>query len=590
VVYFALGVAQFEQGRFYDAVRQFSRTIELNPGKSRAKELLSLSYLNLGVEEYRNGRKTQALQQFESAVRVDPRNVKAYRNFAVILYETNRLSEAKENLLRGLRLEPKDKEMLSMLVQIYQQQKDFKGALDASEKLHKYYPNNIDIALQLAYLYRFNNEEQKAIVLYQNLLKPYPKEKRITDEFSELYVALSQYEQAIKIYEELLAKSPDSKAVYEDIARIYTEEKKYDEARIAYRKAFQGEQSDSARKDIYHRIAETYIKEGRQNLAAATYREALTQFTDDWDLHRSLALVCENIQPTDAIPIYRRMLETNVGNSYPYVRLGVVFSKLDSMGLAVEHFRKAIELGSRDPLPYYRLSEWSAGQGNIDTAITYEYQSVTRALQQISELKNALLSQLGKSKGRVSLSQTESMNQSGEELQAMQGLLRQGLDSLLRWEKPDILEADLKGFLQKYPGESVLIEYLGLLYEKEGRHDDALSTYKRLVKMDIKNKAGHLGMARIFEKTGRDEDAILAYQRALTIDSGEPQIYESLVRLYDHNGKTSQLADEWMLLAKRESKNAFLLKNLLFLLQRTGREKERMHIETLLKNATPSGE
>jgi Flp pilus assembly protein TadD len=583
-IHLALGVAHFEQAHFQDALKQFNRVLELDPDNSRAKQLLSLSRLNLGVEEYQNGRKTQALEHFESAVKVDPRNANAYRNLAVVLYETDQFVKAKEALLKGLKSEPGDKKMLQMLLQLCEHEKDFKGAQDAAENLHKYNPKDIDIALHLAYLYRFNNEADRAFGLYQSLLKQHPKEKRIYDEYSDLYVALSQYDSALAVYAGLLTRTPGEKKIYEDVARIYTEAKRYDSARTAYRKVLCGNEDD---KRIYQKVAETYITEGHQEMAVSVYREALTQFTDDWELNSALGLLCEKVDSADAITTYRRMIGIQASNPYPYVRLGIVYSKLDSAGAAAENFRKAVELNSQDPLPYHKLSEWAVAKGDTDNVRAYEHQAVTHAVQTISKEQSLLLAELGKSKGSLDLTRMESMNRSAEEITTAQKQMRESLENLFRWEKLEFLEADLKDLLKEYPKEPVLTEYLGLLYEREGQYDVALSTYEQLLKTDARNKGGHLGMARIWEKTGKEEDAMLAYKRALTLDSKEPQILERLVELYERKGRISELVDEWLILAKRESNNTVLLKNLLVLLEKTGREKEQVEIKKLLKDASP---
>ena len=582
-VHLALGIAHFEQHHFQDAALQFDRVLELDSENPRAPELLSLCYLNLGAEAYQIGSKTKALQQFERAVNVEPNNVDAHRNLAVVLYETDQPKKAKAQLLKGLELDPSDKDMLRMLIQLSQQQKDFEGALDAAVLLHRYYPNDQDAALQLAFLYRFNNQGDRAIELYQNLLNQFPTEKRIYDEFVSLYVARSQYDQAIGLYNELLAKTPGRKTIYEDIGRIYAEGKKYDESRAAYRNAFQNQNTDV---DIYHKIAKTFLEEDHQKMAADVYREALDRFPDDWGLNRALGLVYENVQPNAALSVYRSMLQNHLYSPYPHVRLGVVYSIFDSTKLAMEHFQKAIELESPNPLPYHKLAEWAATNGDTTNAIQFERQATKKALQQLSKLKGRFLAQLEKSKGQIDLMQLDEMDEASKEVQTAQQLLRQSTANLLRLEKPDFLEADLKEWFQDYPEETVLLEYLGLFYEKVSLHDAALSTFTRLVRLDRKNKTGHLGMAQILEKKGMDNDAILAYKRALAIDSHDPLIYESLIRLYERDKRISRLANEWMILAKAESHNTELLKYLLLLLEKEERIEEatavRKEIEVLM--------
>ncbi len=584
-IHVTLGVACFEQQRFREAARQFSRALELEPNHPRAGELLSLSHLNLGVEAYGQGRKTEALREFRAAAKFDSSNVKAYRNLAVILAEKGQFDQAKKEVLRGLKVKPGDKDLLKMLVQLSQQQRDFEGALHAAKRLHEYHPDDLQAALQLAYLYRFNNQGDRAIALYRTLLKKYPREKRIVDEFANLYVARAEYDEAIKLYEQLRERVGDDKAVYEDIARISVAAEKYEDARAAYRKALRGRRDDVA---IYHKIAETYMKENRPEQAARVYQEALSRFPTDWSLNRALGLVYEGLRPEAALPVYDRMAQIQPNDPYPHVRLGVVYTKIDSVDRAAAHFRKAVEMQTADPLAYHNLGELTAEKGDTTTAIRYEREAVSRALQQISRLRGKFLAQLQKSRGQIDVSQLDEFGQAAEEIQTVQELLRQSLDNLLQWQKPTFLEADLQEFLQDDPREPALLEVLGRVYEEQGQDEEALSAFRRLVQLDVKNKAGHLGMARILERSGKKKEAILAYKRALTIDNRDADIYDRLIRLYERNGKIAQLADEWLFQAKADPGNVVLLENLLVVLKKAGRDQDLPYIEALLEEATSS--
>jgi tetratricopeptide (TPR) repeat protein len=584
-VHVALGIACFEQRRFREAIRQFSRALELQPNHPRAAELLSLSHLNLGVEAYGKARKAEALREFQAATKFDPGSVKARRNLAVLLAEKGQFDRAKREVQRGLQVEPRDKDLLKMLVQLCQKQNDFKGALEAAKKLYEYHPDDLESTLQLAYLYRFNNQGDRAIALYRTLLKQYPREKRVVDEFADLYLARGEYDQAVELYEQLRQRVPEDKAVYEDIARIYAAAEKYEEARAAYRKALRGRRDDVA---IYHKIAETYMKEGRPEQAASVYQEGLRRFPKEWSLNRALGLTYEELQPEEALPVYQRMMQIQPNDPYPHVRMGVVYSKLDSADCAAAHLRKAVEMQSEDPLAYHELGKLTADRGDTTTAIRYEREAVIRALQQSSRLKNKFLARLQKSGGQIDVSRLDEFGQAAEEIQTAQELLRQSLDKLLQWQKPAFLEADLQEVLQDYPREPTLLEVLGLVYERQGQDEEALSAFRRLVKLDVKNKAGHLGMARILERSGKEKEAILAYKRALTIDNTDADIYDRLIRLYERNGKITRLADEWLVQAKADPENVVLLQNLLVVLKKAGRDQDLKTIEALLEEATSS--
>lgn len=582
-IYFLLGASQFEQAKYSDAIINLKRAVELNPNSPAAnkktKEVLSFAYLNLGAKEYQSGRKTQARQYIESAVKTDPSNVKAYRNLAIVYYESGKKSEATDALQKGLKIDPRDEAMLKMLVQIHSQQKDFKSAQNVCEKIHSYYPKDLDVALQLAYLYRFNNEVDKAIKIYQKFIQLNPTEKKVYDEYADLFFSLGQPDSAISVYQNLLKQTPDNKSIYNDIAQIYAEQKRWDEARFAYRMTMQGQNTHP---QLYQRIAETYLSESRNDEAVTILQEALSHFPNNEDFLRTLGMIYEKTQPLLAITTYNLIMKGDSLNPYPYVRLGIVFEKLDSLDEAMNHFRKAIDLRSTHPTSYHFLAIYSMKKNDTSQALSYEYEAVSYSYDQIRNLKNKLFSALGSANRNQKALFSDSTKQQSDELKTTQEQLHQALANLLLWEKADALEHYFQDRLEKHPDESEIIESLAHLYENNDAHEKALKTYQRLIQSDIKNKSGHLGLARLFEKSGKESDAIQSYKRALTIDTKDSTIYQSLIALYERQGNLSEMVDDWMVRSKTESSNVVLLKNLLFILQKQKMEREAASIKALI--------
>jgi tetratricopeptide (TPR) repeat protein len=575
----ALGIAHFEQKHYKKAANELERVLELQPRHEEAVRILSLAFLNLGISAYHGGETERAVDYFHRAVQADPQNAACYKNLAVLHRERAEWEKAKRMLNTGLELAPDDREMLAMLIQIHQQLKEFEEAELIAQTLYRYYPDDIEAALQLAYLYRFNNQGDRAVEIYRDLLETFPKDRRSYDEFADLCVLRARYDLAVELYEKLLSEDPERREVYEDIADIYIEAEEYTKAKEALHKALEGSGNDI---DIYHKSADICMLENDWHGAESVYLEALSNDPDDASLIQALGRLYEEFSPEKAIRFYRRTIRSEPTRDYSYIRLGSVYSRLDSMDLAVDCFRKAVEMNTADPLPYHRLA---ARTENRASAVDYEHSAVLKALQSLEQFRNKSMDHMSTFQGAIDVAELDAADKRVQEIEEIRDVLRQSLADLLKLERTDYLESDLIQWWETYPDEPIVPEYLGLLYERSGKTQLALDTYQRLVRQHVKNEAGHLGIARLYEMRGEKNEAILAYKRARTLDRKNPEIHDRLARLYCDQNRITELIDYWLIRTRSEYDNIALLQTLLGLLQREDRKGDLAYVQALMEKA-----
>lgn len=75
--YFVAGLSFAEQGRYQEAVAEYSEAIRLDPGNA-------LAYNNRGLAYVRLGQYQRAIEDYAEAVRVDPGDADAYADRAVL--------------------------------------------------------------------------------------------------------------------------------------------------------------------------------------------------------------------------------------------------------------------------------------------------------------------------------------------------------------------------------------------------------------------------------------------------------------------------------------------------------------------------
>lgn len=579
-IYYALGAAYFNLNDFDHAIIELKEVLKLNPKREQTTELLSLSYLNKGVIDYQDHKEKEAVKKFRQAIKYDKKNVQAYKNLAVILYELGKKEEAKSVIKKGLKIEPSEKVLLKILTQIYADKNELEKALKPAEQYYKYYPQDIDGALQLAYLYRYNNKAVEAFDVYEKALQRSPNNERIYDDYAELYKFRNKTDDAVSVYKRAFKFIPNKSLLYEKIAEVYVYAERYDEARTAYRNALKTADDDSS---IYQKIANTYLAENNIAKTIETLKEGLDKSPNNWDLYRELGKALEDSSSSLAINNYKKMSELRPDNPYSYIRLGAIYHKIDSDEKALGNCQKAVQLGTDEPLPYNLLAEIQIEKQDTISAQENEVIAITKSLKIISDLKSVYLKKLQNSGGKLDYSKIDRMRSDSETMDFTQNLLKQGLENLLKLNKPQFFEDNITQWRKEYPKETLLLEYLGKNYEREDEIDQALNTYKELIKLDPQVKDGHLGMARIMVKKGKLNDAILAYKRALTIDNKDQTIYENLIYLSRATETLDNLIGSWSLLEKRNPENTVLLTNYAKILRLKNKNNELKRIEKKLK-------
>ncbi len=98
-VYTSLGVALYETSSVEEAIAQYRKAIEISPGYPEAR-------ISLGSALAGMGRLDEAIPQFEKALELDASNAKAHSNLGGALAEKGRLAEAILHYEEALRINP----------------------------------------------------------------------------------------------------------------------------------------------------------------------------------------------------------------------------------------------------------------------------------------------------------------------------------------------------------------------------------------------------------------------------------------------------------------------------------------------------
>lgn len=97
--HYRLGIIATREGRTNDAVREYEKSIELDPAYAKAR-------LNLGEIYAVRGDVSKAAAEFRAGIALDPGYAKPRLNLGLLLYRTGSVDEGESELLRAVELDP----------------------------------------------------------------------------------------------------------------------------------------------------------------------------------------------------------------------------------------------------------------------------------------------------------------------------------------------------------------------------------------------------------------------------------------------------------------------------------------------------
>ena len=140
---FHAAVADFDAGKFPEAVAKLERLLPQAPQSFEIQELLGLSYSSQSQD-------AKALPHLETAVRLKPDSAEARTNLAACLTHAGKLDQAGEQFRKALALEPRDYDANHNLGEFYIQSGNMTEARPLLEQAQKANPSSYDNGYDLA--------------------------------------------------------------------------------------------------------------------------------------------------------------------------------------------------------------------------------------------------------------------------------------------------------------------------------------------------------------------------------------------------------------------------------------------------------
>ena len=550
----------FKTGHIRDAVTESQEIIKRDPNNLDARKLLGRIYLR-SLGDMQGGTQSSeilklAIEQFSQIVRLEPDNID-------------------DHLLLG---------------RLYIIDKDYVKAEGEFKSARRIQPDSEEAVINLAYLYNEEGDNKKAVEILQSL----PDAQRSGKLYAVLGYTFEQqkdYKQAISAYKRAIDIDKDNLDAQRGLANSLLGDNQIDAALDQYKQVADSDPQDA---QAYLRMSEIYRREGKYTEAMATLKKAESLVQDSLEVPYNEALIDEaQGKFDDAIQILQDLITKNQKPAANYSnsernnrsvfleRLGSIYRETGRDQLAIETFRKMIELGDENAKrAYSQIIDTYRDQKQWNQAVGAAQEAV-KALPKESDMKLVLAGQIADNgKAEDGISMAKAQLKGGPEDRDVYLALSQIYARLRRWSdaeealnkagslsnKPEDKKYDyfLRGsYLErqkKYeaaedmfrkvlatdPRDAGALNYLGYMFADRGvRLDEALSLIKRAVQEEPQNYAYLDSLGWAYFKLGNYDMAEEALRKAMDHNSSDPTVHDHMGEVYAKTGRLKLAVAQW---------------------------------------------
>jgi tetratricopeptide (TPR) repeat protein len=382
----------------------------------------------------------------------------------------------------------------------------------------------IDALYEQAERLKSLERDREAIVKYYSIVKIKKRQVAPYLEIGNLYEKKGNFKEALKIYEEAIENKAGDEMIYYRMGNIYARHRKNpDKAREYFEKAVE---ANPAFSEAYRTLGDLYNEQGRTEEAQGAYEKALELNNKNVDAYRNLlVLYIRNDRYDEAINVYRKAV--NVSTAYDkiiefiakqinswqveykldtfyararemvfdeapyYEKLGYDFAYFRDFDLAIENYKKALDLDDTNASTYERLALLYIKLEEPDKALDV-YRDAVNASIDCADIYKEIGTELKKKR------------MTGE------------CEALYR------IAADVN------PDRTTYFEDLADEFRDLGNHKEALENYNKALERSDRNDDAYKKLALLYIERGQPAEALAVYRRALAACPDCADIYRDI--------------------------------------------------------------
>lgn len=504
-------------------------------------------------------------------------------------------------------VKPNDKEVSGQIGIVLRQQKHYAQAEPYFRKVIDQDKASTKAYAMLYGLYMLEGKTADAEQLLKEGAQNNPKDPIYLERLAYHYGTLGRRDDMLNVLQQIKAHAKDWDGVYQMVGDFYLRINDTESALREYREAIVKDPKHKA--GYQHRIIEVLMRQGKRADAAELNSQILKENPKDNDA-KSLAatFLLDQGDVNRALGELQAVVTSDPSNAVAHYQLGRAYlesGKADSRESARQQFEKAIQLRQDMILPRLGLAFLQVTHA--------EYQAALDSVQEILKLDpgslNARLIESQALLGQKKFGDSDSLltgmlknNPSSPDVYYQagisaltQGKLQDARTAFLRtYElnpanprglvgivqadiqagKPDDAMAVLQNESKKQPNRMDIQLLLGVTAQQEGKYNDALSYFNRVLSgLDKNSKTRadlYMQIAETYNRQGDRGSAITNTMKAREIVPENETVLSRLGLWLDQAGRKPEARQVYEACLKVDANNTMVLNNLAFLLAETG--------------------
>jgi len=526
--YFESGKKYYDQGKYSEAVIQFSNAIRKDSRYRDARYFLALTF-----EQQKDLRRAAA--SLGALLEYYPDDATAALELGHLYLTIGQvnpefLSRAKEVANNILAKDQKNSKALVLLGNVYTSLKDYASATGLYEEALRSDPKNTEALLALGATQgaQKNNTEAEQALLKARELDPGNKDAIAL--LSTFYRSAGKSKQEEAIVKEALSLDPSDPTNFLRAVGFYDKAGRLDEVEKILR-AEQTKRADDPGPSLL--LVDFFDSKNRPADAEKLLSETKQKFPKSLDVAEKIALRFLKNQPDRARPEIEQILKAEPNNIVGNILLGELYVLTGQYDAAEAAFGKKSVLDGRFPQPHYFLGKIAFKKGQQNQAVDHYQKALAinrNFLPARVELADVLLNS-----GRLA----DSREEIGKAL-AVDPAYPQARIVKVALDRADnkgpIVEQELKALMKELPGNPIVYRQMALYSDSLGKAADAEENYLLAFELQPGSETALRELTAFYIRQKQTDRAI---QKLSAIPDEQKQAlhYELLGMVYSQAGK-----------------------------------------------------
>jgi tetratricopeptide (TPR) repeat protein len=358
-----LAQALLSEDKYAEALEQFNKLAELEPGTSENFLRAAQLYRRLGQFE-------QAEASLARAKQLAPGSLEILYNEALLDEDQGRYDDAVKVLTDAIAAiksqtggdgNPSALAILyEQLGQAYKEQRNFPAALATFEEMGKLNPDAQKRArVLLIDTYRESHDIDRAIAEAKKALDESPDDPEMTRTLAMLYGEKSDTVAARQLLEGQLKGNDADLEIYLEIAQVESRGKEYSDAEQSAEKAELMAHGPDGKQSVWYILGAIYERQKKFDDAEQEFRKVLDVNPNNGPVlnYYGYMLADRGIRVEEAASLIQRALKQEPNNGAYLDSLGWAYYKQNKLVEAEEYLRKAIDREGNDPTILSHLAD-----------------------------------------------------------------------------------------------------------------------------------------------------------------------------------------------------------------------------------------